>query len=69
MLHLFAGLVYVILDLFVCAPSHLISDASSFGLQYARRRGPSSQDEVWMLRFRNPLFSTKLEIGTERECF
>ena len=46
MIHLFVGLVCVILDSVVCAPSYFIYDTLSFGLQSARGLWPSSQEEV-----------------------
>ena len=45
MLHLFTGLVCVLLYSVVCDSSYLISGVSSFELQSTRRQGPSSQDE------------------------
>ena len=45
MFHIFAGLIFVLLDSVICAPSYLISGAASFELQSARRLWPSSQDE------------------------
>ena len=47
MLHLFSGLVYILMDSVVCDPPYLISGAASFELQYDRSRRYSSQDEVW----------------------
>ena len=55
-LHMFAGFVCVLLDSVVCVSSYLISGAASFELQSTRRQGPSSQDEVCMLRVQNSPF-------------
>ena len=51
-LHLFAGLVCVILDSVVFAPSFLIYGAASFGIQSARRIGNSYQDEIGRREFK-----------------